>query len=120
MSSAPHHPPVEGGPPVEMSSPVPQRVLVVEDLPDTRESLQALLKLGLKLEIDTADDGAQALTMLLERPYSLVITDLKMPKVGGMKLIHDIQERKLRSTIIVTTGHGSVADAVEAMKMGAY
>jgi DNA-binding NtrC family response regulator len=98
----------------------PQRILVVEDLPDTRESLQALLKLGLKLEIDTAEDGSQALTMLGERPYSLVITDLKMPKLGGIKLIHEIQEKKLPSTVIVTTGHGSVADAVEAMKLGAY
>ena len=97
-----------------------QRVLVVEDLPDTRESLQSLLKIGLNLEVDTAEDGAQALAMLFERPYSLVITDLKMPKHSGMKLIHDIQEKRLPSTVIVTTGHGSVADAVEAMKLGAY
>jgi DNA-binding NtrC family response regulator len=97
-----------------------QRVLVVEDLPDTRESLQAMLRLGLKLEVDAAEDGSQALTMLAHRPYSLVITDLKMPKTSGMKLIQEIQEKKLPSTVIVTTGHGSVAEAVEAMKLGAY
>jgi DNA-binding NtrC family response regulator len=97
-----------------------QRVLVVEDLKDARESLQTLLKVALKLEVDTAADGGVALTMLGERPYSLIITDLKMPKVDGMKLIQEIQAKKLRSTVIVTTGYGSVNDAVEAMKLGAY
>ncbi|MBX9583303.1 MAG: sigma-54 dependent transcriptional regulator [Gemmataceae bacterium] len=98
----------------------PQRVLVVEDMEDTRESLQTLLQLQLKLEVDTAEDGAKALAMLADRPYSLVITDLKMPKVDGMKLIHEIQARRLPSTVIVTTGHGSVPEAVEAMRHGAY
>ena len=58
----------------------PQRVLVVEDLEDTRESLKQLLELSLGLEVDTAEDGASGLAMLQERPYSLVITDLRMPK----------------------------------------
>src|ERR687888_115245 len=69
----------------------PQRVLVVEDLEDTRASLQELLQLSLGLEVDTAEDGAKGLALLRERPYSLVITDLRMPKVSGMKLIEAIQ-----------------------------
>jgi DNA-binding NtrC family response regulator len=97
-----------------------QRVLVVEDLPDTRESLQTLLKLSLKLEVDIAEDGARGLAMVLERPYSLVITDLRMPKLDGMKLIREIQDRRLPCTVIVTTGNGTIPDAVEAMRMGAY
>src|SRR4029077_1021520 len=98
----------------------PQRVLVVEDLEDTRASLQELLQLSLGLEVDTAEDGAKALALLREKPYSLVITDLRMPKVSGMKLIETIQAEKIPVTIIVTTGHGSIKDAVEAMRMGAY
>ena len=97
-----------------------QRVLVVEDLPDTRESLQTLLQIGLKLEVDTAEDGSKALAMLDERAYSLVITDLRMPRLDGMKLIHEIQNRRLPCTVIVTTGDGTVPDAVEAMRMGVY
>ena len=97
-----------------------QRILVVEDLPDTRTSLQEVLQLSLKIEVDTAEDGDQGLKMLLERPYSLVITDLRMPKVSGMKMIEEIQSRRLPVTIIVTTGHGSIRDAVEAMRLGAY
>ncbi len=98
----------------------PQRVLIVEDLEDTRASLQELLRLSLKLEVDTAEDGSAALTMLRQKPYSLVITDLRMPRLGGMKLIEAIQAEKIPVTVIVTTGHGSIKDAVDAMRLGAY
>lgn len=104
----------------EASVPSNQRLLIVEDLEDTRTSLQTLLKMKLDLEVDVCEDGSKALTMLAERAYSLVITDLRMPRVDGMKLIHEIQNRKLPSTVIVTTGHGSIPDAVEAMRTGAY
>ncbi|HEY1189977.1 MAG TPA: sigma-54 dependent transcriptional regulator [Gemmata sp.] len=97
-----------------------QRVLVVEDLEDARTSLQELLQLSLSLEVDTAEDGAEGLTMLRAKPYSLVITDLRMPKVGGMKLIEAIRAEKIPVTVIVTTGHGNVKDAVDAMRMGVY
>src|SRR5262245_46229847 len=97
-----------------------QRILVVEDLQDTRESLQELLQISLHLEVDTAEDGAIALTMLREKPYSIVITDLRMPKLSGMKLIETILVERLPVTVIVTTGHGSIKEAVEAMRMGAY
>ena len=98
----------------------PQRVLVVEDLPDTRASLQELLQMSLGLEVDTAEDGAAGLALLQKNTYSLVITDLQMPKLGGMKLIEAIRAKNLPVTIIVTTGHGSIKDAVDAMRMGAY
>jgi DNA-binding NtrC family response regulator len=97
-----------------------QRVLVVEDLEDARVSLQELLQASLGLEVDTAEDGAAGLELLRKRPYSLVITDLRMPKVGGMRMIEAIQAERLPVTVIVTTGHGSIKDAVEAMRMGAY
>jgi DNA-binding NtrC family response regulator len=99
---------------------LPQRVLVVEDLEDTRASLQELLQLSLGLEVDTAEDGAKGLALRRERPYSLVITDLRMPKVSGMKMIETIQAEKIPVTVIVTTGHGSIKDAVEAMRLGAF
>jgi DNA-binding NtrC family response regulator len=97
-----------------------RRVLVVEDNEDTRESCQQMLELALGVEVDIARDGAQALELLLERPYSIMITDLRMPKLDGMKLIQEIQTRRLPVTVIVTTGHGSIDEAVAAMRMGAY
>jgi DNA-binding NtrC family response regulator len=98
----------------------PQRILIVDDLEDARDSLKELLQISLELEADTADDGAAALAMLEAKPYSVVITDLRMPKLGGMKLIETIQEKRLPVTVIVTTAHGNIKDAVQAIRMGAY
>ena len=97
-----------------------QRLLVAEDLPDARDSLQQLLHLSLGLEVDTASDGAEALEMLRTNPYSVLVTDLRMPKMDGIRLIEAIQEEKLPVTVIVTTGNGGVPDAVRAMRLGAY
>jgi DNA-binding NtrC family response regulator len=99
---------------------VAQRVLVVEDNDDTRTSLQELLTVALGLEVDTAADGSEALNLLHRRPYSLMITDLRMPRTNGMRLLEEIQTQQLPVTVIVTTGHGSITDAVQAMRMGAY
>ncbi len=99
---------------------VTQRILIAEDLEDARTSLQQVLQLSLGLDVDTAVDGAQALAMLEERSYSILLTDLRMPKMGGMKLMEEINARKLPVTVIVTTGHGGVPDAVRAMQLGAY
>ena len=97
-----------------------RRILLVEDEEDTRQSFQQLLGMALGVDVDLAVDGAQALAMLQKQPYSIVITDLRMPKLDGMKLIEEIQKRRLPVTVIVTTGHGSINDAVQAMRMGAY
>jgi len=97
-----------------------RRILLVEDEEDTRDSFQQLLGMALGIEVDLAADGAAALRMLGERPYSVVVTDLRMPKVDGLKLMAEIQARRLPVTVIVTTGHGSIDDAVHAMRMGAY
>ena len=74
--------------------------------------------MALGVEVDLARDGNQALALLVERPYSIMITDLRMPKLDGMKLIEEIQARRLPVTVIVTTGHGSIDDAVQAMRHG--
>src|SRR2546421_7820067 len=93
-----------------------QRILVVEDMEDARNSLQQLLSMTLHLDVDTAEDGQIGLKKLLERPYSVAITDLRMPKLSGMSLIQEVQKRKIPVTIIVTTGHGSISEAVQAMR----
>jgi len=103
-----------------MPSSATQRVLIAEDLPDTRQSLQQLLHLALKIPVDVAADGAIALEMLRRKPYSVLVTDLRMPHLSGMQLIQAIQAEHLPVTTLVTTGHGGVPEAVQAMQMGAY
>src|SRR5262249_51424257 len=100
--------------------PSTQRLLVAEDLEDARTTLPQPPHLSLGLEVDVAEDGQKALQMLQERPYSILVTDLRMPKLSGLKLMESINEKKLPVTVIVTTGHGGVEEAVQAMRMGAY
>ncbi len=102
------------------ASPRTRRILIVEDMEDCRESLQELLTIALSIEVDSAEDGVRALEMLAEREYGLVITDLRMPRANGMRLLREVQERKLPCRVIVLTGHGAVKEAVEAMRLGAY
>ena len=99
---------------------VRQRLLVAEDVADTRETLQQLFQLTLGVEVDVAVDGAEALEMLRATSYSLLVTDLRMPKKTGIQLIEAIQAENIPVTVVVTTGHGGVADAVKAMQLGAY
>jgi two-component system response regulator AtoC len=97
-----------------------RRILIADDSEDTRVLLQKLLQIALPVCVDTAADGRQALEALAERPYSILVTDLRMPRVTGMQLIQEVQERRLPVTVIVTTGHGSIDEAVRAMQLGAY
>src|SRR5437667_5441027 len=96
-----------------------RRILIADDSATTRKDLQHLLEIDLGVVVDTAGDGSEALEALTERPYSVVVTDLRMPKVSGMELIEEVQKRRLPVAVIVTTGHGSIDEAVQAMRLGA-
>src|SRR5262245_31397675 len=56
---------------------------------------------------------------LVKRTYSIVVTDLKMPGISGMDLLEEVQKRRLPVSVIVTTGFGSIDEAVRAMRLGA-
>ena len=62
----------------------------------------------------------EELEMLQQRPYSVVLADLRMPRLDGMSMIEKINEKRLPVTVIVTTGDGGVPEAVKAMRLGAY
>src|SRR5437899_5103204 len=96
------------------------RVLIAEDNEQTSQQLRLLLEKSLGVSVDVADDGKQALEALKRNFYSLFLTDLKMPRLDGMELIEQIQQQEIPVTIVVMTGHGSIENAVEAMRLGAY
>jgi DNA-binding NtrC family response regulator len=97
-----------------------RRILIADDNELNRQQLKKILEGDQKLHVDTVGDGLKALEALNAQSYSIVITDLKMPKLDGIQLIQEVQKRRLPATIIVTTGHGKVDDAVSAMRLGAY
>ncbi len=96
-----------------------RRVLIVDDEQNLRHMLQTLLKREGYEPVGVASvDGA--LRELSERPYDIVITDLRMPGRGGMELVDEIRQRNLGATVVVMTAYGSRDIAIEAMKRGAY
>ena len=96
-----------------------RRILVVDDREMMCEQLSQLLARPDR-RIKVAHDGTTALEWLVERNFSLVITDIQLPGIDGLDLIREIRRRDLPATVIVMTGHASIETAVEAMKLGAY
>jgi len=70
--------------------------------------------------VEEAADGEMAYRALSGRAFHAVVTDLKMPKMDGMELVRRVRREQPEVEIIVLTAHGSVAGAVEAMKLGAF
>jgi len=96
-----------------------RRVLIVEDNETARKQIQIFLEADPSLSVDTAANGGEALKALSERPFSAIVTDLKMPRVDGLQLLEEVQKRRLPADVIITTGVGTIDDAVRAMRMGA-
>jgi len=95
------------------------RILVVDDERVIREILSDFLSLE-GYVVRTVEDGAEALRELQRRSYNLVISDLKMPNMGGLELIEKITAMSLPVLTVIMTGFGTVETAIEAMKKGAY
>ncbi|HMG54732.1 MAG TPA: HD domain-containing phosphohydrolase [Kofleriaceae bacterium] len=95
------------------------RILVVDDERVIREILAEFLTLE-GFSVHTVEDGEKALTELRLRPYDLLITDLKMPRVSGLQLLERIETERLGVLTVLMTGFGTVETAIEAMKKGAY
>jgi two-component system response regulator AtoC len=93
-------------------------VLVVDDEAHMRRVLEIMLRqLGHK--VLSAADGSQALLLLEEEKVDLVLTDLRMPVLDGMGLLAAMVDKAIAAPAIVMTAQGSIASAVEAMKLGA-
>ncbi len=95
------------------------RILVVDDERVIREILAEFLSLE-GFSVHTVEDGEKALTELRLRPYDLLITDLKMPRLSGLQLLEKIEAERLGVLTVLMTGFGTVETAIEAMKKGAY
>ena len=95
------------------------RILVVDDERVIRDILADFLKEE-GYVVNTVEDGSQAIEELHRASYNLVISDLKMPIMGGLELVQKIAEENLPVLTVIMTGFGTVETAIEAMKRGAY
>jgi DNA-binding NtrC family response regulator len=95
------------------------RILIVDDEKNIREGLGAALELD-GYEIALAADGDEGWKRFQKGDVDLVVTDLRMPGIGGEELLRRIGAEAPGLPVIVLTGHGTVENAVEAMRAGAY
>ncbi len=96
-----------------------RKLLIVDDDPYSMAQIRKLLE-SEELSVETASNAQEALTALSGADYSVMITDLRMPGMGGMDLIREVAQRRVGVTTIVTTAFGSIDRVVEAMRLGAY
>jgi len=94
-------------------------VLVVDDEPFVRQSLQDMLQ-GEGLRVVAAEDPRAARKLLASEPIDLVLADLQMPQGGGLALLDEVAAQGAGLPVIVITGVGTIASAVAAMKAGAF
>jgi len=95
-----------------------RRLLIAEDEPLLRVSMgDALRKQG--WVVDVAEDGVEAAKLFERYLHEVVVTDLVMPRADGMELLRRVKALQSDTTVLMTTAHGSVDRAVEAMREGA-
>ena len=94
-------------------------VLIVDDELNIRRVLAAMLARE-GYEVTTAADGEQALSVLHKTPVHVVVSDLVMPRLGGMQLLERISAEFPDIPVIFITAHGTVDSAVQALKAGAF
>ncbi len=94
-------------------------ILVVDDDLRARESLVLLMQRGWQ-DITEAEDGEQAIDLIQQRQFNLIILDLNMPKKSGDQVLAFIRDRRIRTPVIVISGEASINKVTEAMRLGAY
>jgi two-component system response regulator AtoC len=96
-----------------------RRVLVVDDEENIRLVLRTLLKKH-GYEVEVADSGESALAALDSFDPDVILTDVRMPRMGGLDLLATIKAKQHPATVIVMSAYGNVDLAIDAMKAGAY
>lgn len=95
------------------------RILVVDDEAHLRELLEiTLIKMG--LDVDSAENLAEARQLLQNKSYALVLTDMRLPDGSGMELVAEISAGYKNTPVAVITAFGSADNAVNALKAGAF
>jgi len=96
-----------------------RHILIVDDEPLVRRSLSELLTLS-GYVVSAASNGREALDLLKSYTTDIIITDMKMPEMDGMHLLKQIKTDYPDIPVILITGYGSIENAVDAIKEGAY
>ena len=102
-----------------MTRPTGPRVLVVDDEESIRASLRMILEFE-RYRVDEAANGREALRRVMTRPPAAVLLDIKMPEMDGLATLSGLREQGHEMPVVMISGHGDIAAAVEATRLGAY
>jgi DNA-binding NtrC family response regulator len=102
-----------------MITDAPRQILVVDDEPNLRRVLGAQLSRD-GYEVHAVEDGEAALRILQEQYIDVLITDLRMPRLDGLELLRRALALEPELPVVIITAHGTVDNAVEALKSGAF
>lgn len=94
-------------------------ILVVDDEEVVRHSYRRTLS-GQHCKVDAVADGKDALKMMSEQPFDVVLLDLRMPGMDGMSVLKTIKQKWPESEVIIITGYPAVESAKAAVTLGAY
>lgn len=95
-----------------------KRVLVIDDERIVLDSITKILSPE-NFEVDVTLSGREGLAWAIAKDYDIVLTDLRMPDIGGMRVLRDVKRAKPALPVVMITGFGTVQSAVQAMKLGA-
>ena len=95
------------------------RILIIEDEKIMRVTLEHSLKTG-GYEVSSFEKGQDGINAFKEDEYSLVITDVRLPDINGLEITRKIKDIKEAVEVIIITAFGTIKDAVDAMKLGAF
>jgi DNA-binding NtrC family response regulator len=96
-----------------------QKILVVDDEPSICHGCKLILSEN-GYDVEISYSGREGLEKISNTSFDLVLLDIKLPDMNGIKILKEINEKKNDVCIIMMTGHGTVENAVEAMKNGAF
>ena len=95
-----------------------QKALVIDDEQVVLDSVNKILK-DENYEVDVTLSGREGLNWAIQKKYDIVLTDIRMPDIGGMRVLRDIKRAKPSLPVVMITGYASVRSSVQAMKLGA-
>lgn len=95
------------------------RILVVDDHAAARESVADVLRHA-GYDVECLASAVEALPILQQKSFDVVVTDLQMPGMDGLEFIRQMSQRRLREQVLMITAHATISSAVEAMRHGAF
>ncbi|HJP19494.1 MAG TPA: response regulator, partial [Nitrospinota bacterium] len=97
-----------------------EKILLVEDEEYLLKSLEVFLRNETKYEIFSASNGKEAIEIINSKEIDLILTDLKMPEIGGIELMEYVKNKSADIPVIAMTAFASLNSAIEALRLGVY